>query len=322
VDVDALADTEGTVLIAGIMEHIEEAGVHSGDSSCVLPATSLTPDTITTICSHTERLARALNVIGLMNIQYAVKDGTVYVLEVNPRASRTVPYVSKATGVPLAKIAVGVMLGKKISDFTSETGVLKVPQFFVKSPVFPFNKFPGVDPSLGPEMRSTGEVMGVGENFGEAFAKAQLSAGTPLPDKGRVFLTVNDRDKLVAVALAKRLTELGFEVTATRGTANAFRAAGVPSKTVFKVNEGRPNAVDLLKSGAIDLIIYTATSGAHAFADEKAIRRNAVTYRVPLITTMSGARAAVEAIVSRRRDPIRVWSLQEIHGSVEAAGKA
>ena len=321
VDVDALADTSGAVLIAGIMEHIEEAGVHSGDSSCVLPATSLADETVATIRTYTEQLARALNVIGLMNVQYAVKNGKVYVLEVNPRASRTVPYVSKATGVPLPKIAVGLMLGRKISEFTDATGVLKVPQFFVKSPVFPFNKFPGVDPSLGPEMRSTGEVMGVGENFGEAFAKAQLSAGTPLPDKGRVFLTVNDRDKLVAAALAKRLTELGFEIIATRGTANAIRAAGIEAKTVFKVNEGRPNAVDLLKAGSISLIIYTGTTGAHAFADEKAIRRNAVTYRVPCITTISGARAAVEAIASRRRDPIRVWSLQEIHKTPAAAGR-
>jgi len=321
VDVDALADTSGAVLIAGIMEHIEEAGVHSGDSSCVLPATSLADETVATIRTYTEQLARALNVIGLMNVQYAVKNGKVYVLEVNPRASRTVPYVSKATGVPLPKIAVGLMLGRKISEFTDATGVLKVPQFFVKSPVFPFNKFPGVDPSLGPEMRSTGEVMGVGENFGEAFAKAQLSAGTPLPDKGRVFLTVNDRDKLVAAALAKRLTELGFEIIATRGTANAIRAAGIEAKTVFKVNEGRPNAVDLLKAGSISLIIYTGTTGAHAFADEKAIRRNAVTYRVPCITTISGARAAVEAISSRRRDPIRVWSLQEIHKTPAAAGR-
>ena len=321
VDVDALADTSGAVLIAGIMEHIEEAGVHSGDSSCVLPATSLSEQTLATIRTYTEQLARALNVIGLMNIQYAVKDGTVYVLEVNPRASRTVPYVSKATGVPLPKIAVGLMLGQKISDFTDAKGVLTVPQFFVKSPVFQFNKFPGVDPSLGPEMRSTGEVMGVGENFGEAFAKAQLSAGTPLPDKGRVFFTVNDRDKLVAAALAKRLTELGFEITATRGTANAIRATGVAVKTVFKVNEGRPNAVDLLKAGSISLIIYTGTTGAHAFADEKAIRRNAVTYRVPCITTISGARAAVEAIASKGRDPIRVWSLQEIHGTTTTVAK-
>jgi carbamoyl-phosphate synthase large subunit len=279
----------------------------------VLPSTSLAPEVIATIRQYTEQLARALNVIGLMNIQYAVKDGKVYVLEVNPRASRTVPYVSKATGVLLAKIAVGLMLGKKIADFTDKTGVLPVPQFFVKSPVFPFNKFPGVDPTLGPEMRSTGEVMGVGDNFGEAFAKAQLSAGTPLPDKGRVFISVNDKDKSSAVALASRFTELGLEVTATRGTAEAIRAAGIPCKVVFKVNEGRPNAVDLLKAGSLDLIVYTGTSGAHAFTDEKAIRRNAVTYRVPCITTMSGARAAAEAIASRRRDPVRVWSLQEIH---------
>ena len=315
VDVDALADTDGNVLIAGIMEHIEEAGVHSGDSSCVLPHTSLAPAVVDTIKIYTRKLARALKVIGLMNVQYAVKDGKVYVLEVNPRASRTVPYVSKATGVALPKIAVGLMLGKKISDFTDATDVLSVPQYFVKSPVFPFNKFPGVDPTLGPEMRSTGEVMGVGENFGEAFAKAQLSAGTPLPDKGRVFISVNDRDKLLAAALAKRFVELGLEVTATRGTAEAIRNSGVAAKTVFKVNEGRPNAVDLIKAGSIDLIIYTATSGAHAFVDEKAIRKNAVTYRIPCITTMSGARAAVEAIASRRRDPVRVWSLQEIHGT-------
>jgi carbamoyl-phosphate synthase large subunit len=313
VDVDALADTYGDVLIAGIMEHIEEAGVHSGDSSCVLPATSLSQETLAAIRGYTVRLARALHVIGLMNVQYAVKDGTVYVLEVNPRASRTAPYVSKATGVPLPRIAVGLMLGKHISEFTDAKGELSVPQFFVKSPVFPFNKFPGVDPSLGPEMRSTGEVMGVGENFGEAFAKAQLSAGTPLPDKGRVFISVNERDKSTAVTLAKRFHELGFEIAATRGTAHAIRAAGLDCKTVFKVNEGRPNAVDLVKGGSLDLIIYTGTTGAHAFEDEKAIRRSAVTYRVPCITTMSGAKASIEAIASRRRDPIRVWSLQEIH---------
>jgi carbamoyl-phosphate synthase large subunit len=313
VDVDALCDTDGNVLIAGIMEHIEEAGVHSGDSSCVLPSTTLSDATLATIRAYTTELARALHVIGLMNIQYAVKDEKVYVIEVNPRASRTVPYVSKATGVPLPKIAVGLMLGKKISEFTSATDVLPVPQYFVKSPVFPFNKFPGVDPSLGPEMRSTGEVMGVGNNFGEAFAKAQLSAGTPLPNGGTVFFTVDDRDKLQVAALAKRLHELGFEITATRGTANAIRSAGTPVRTVFKVNEGRPNAVDLLKDRAISLIIYTGTTGAAAFGDEKAIRRNALTYRVPCITTLSGARAAVEAIASRRRDPIRVWSLQEIH---------
>ncbi len=317
VDVDALCDTDGNVLISGIMEHIEEAGVHSGDSSCVLPATSLSKAVLGTIMDYTRKLARALNVIGLMNAQYAIKGSTVYVLEVNPRASRTVPYVSKATGVALPKIAVGLMLGKKLTEFMTaeqlEIGVLPVSRFFVKSPVFPFNKFPGVDPSLGPEMRSTGEVMGVGDNFGEAFAKAQLGAGTPLPDQGTVFLSVNDRDKPVAVELAKRFHELGLKLTATRGTATAIEAAGVPCKRVFKVNEGRPNAVDLLKAGNLQLIIYTSTTGAHSFSDEKIIRRSAVLYRVPCITTISGAKASVEAIASRRRDPIRVWSLQEIH---------
>ncbi|MGA2329538.1 MAG: carbamoyl-phosphate synthase large subunit [Bryobacteraceae bacterium] len=316
IDVDALADGED-VLIAGIMEHIEEAGVHSGDSSCVLPPTSLSEDVLAVVREYTERLARALNVIGLMNVQYAVQNGMVYVLEVNPRASRTVPYVSKATGAPLAKIAVGLMLGRRLGDFAHLTGgrvsgVLPVPQFFVKSPVFPFNKFPGVDPVLGPEMRSTGEVMGVGENFGEAFAKAQLSAGTPLPERGTVFISVNDRDKPAAVEVARTLAEFGFKLAATRGTAAALRAAGLQPKTVLKVNEGRPNAVDLLKAGSIQLVIYTAT-GAHSFSDERAIRRTTVSHRIPCITTLSGARAAAEAVASRRRDPIRVWSLQEIH---------
>ncbi|HEV2215574.1 MAG TPA: carbamoyl-phosphate synthase large subunit, partial [Terracidiphilus sp.] len=297
VDVDALCDSKD-VLIAGIMQHIEEAGIHSGDSSCVLPAVSIRPETLDMLRSYTRKLAMALKVVGLVNLQFAIQRNgegrdQVYVIEVNPRASRTVPYVSKATGVPLPKIAVGVMLGKTIADFTAATGVLPVPQYFVKSPVFPFNKFPGVDPTLGPEMRSTGEVMGVGENFGEAFAKAQLSAGSPLPDKGRVFLSVNDRDKLGAMALARRFADLGFEIAATRGTADVIRKAGVPVKVVFKVNEGRPNAVDLIKAGSLDLVVYTGTTGAHAFADEQAIRRNAVTHRVPCITTMSGARAAV-----------------------------
>jgi carbamoyl-phosphate synthase large subunit len=239
------------------------------------------------------------------------------VLEVNPRASRTVPYVSKATGVPLAHVAVGLMVGKRLEDFSHLTGgrisgVLPVPQFFVKSPVFPFNKFPGVDPALGPEMRSTGEVMGVGENFGEAFAKAQLSAGTPLPESGAVFISVNDRHKGEAVNVGRAFHELGFQLVATRGTAAVLRAAGLPCKTVFKVNEGRPNAVDLMKAGSLQLAIYTAT-GAMSFSDEKSIRANAILYRVPCITTISGAKAAVQALVSRRRDPVRVWNLQEIH---------
>ena len=319
VDVDALADSDGTVLIAGIMEHIEEAGVHSGDSSCVLPPHSLSEIDLSTIQEHTAKLARALRVIGLMNVQYAIKDGVVYVLEVNPRASRTVPYVSKATGVPLPKIAVGLMLGGKLSGFATLThgmtsGVLPVSQYFVKSPVFPFSKFPGVDPALGPEMRSTGEVMGVGENFGEAFGKAQLSAGTPLPDSGTVFISVNDRDKPGAVGVARNFVEFGFQLAATRGTATVLKAAGLPVKTIFKVNEGRPNAVDLLKAGSLKLVIYT-TTGSHSFSDERAIRRSAVASRVPCITTMSGAKAAAQAIASRRRDPIRVWSLQEIHAA-------
>ena len=317
VDVDALADQDGGVLIAGIMEHIEEAGVHSGDSSCVLPPQGLSEAVLQTIQEYTERLARALHVIGLMNVQYAIKDGMVYVLEVNPRASRTVPYVSKATGVPLPKLAVGLMLGKRLRDFEHLTGgrtsgVLPVPQCFVKSPVFPFGKFPGVDPALGPEMRSTGEVMGVGENFGEAFGKAQLSAGTPLPDSGTVFISVNDRDKAAAVEVAAKFAEYGFQLAATRGTAAVLKAAGLQVKTVFKVNEGRPNAVDIMKAGSLKLVIYT-TTGGHTFKDERDIRRTAVAYRIPCITTLSGAKAAAQAIVSRKRDPIRVWSLQEIH---------
>ena len=309
VDVDALADMEGSVLIAGIMEHIEEAGVHSGDSSCVLPPQTLSEAALKTIREYTTSLARALQVIGLMNVQYAIKDGTVYVLEVNPRASRTAPYVSKATGVALPKIAVGLMLGKKLTEYPP---IAPLRQVFVKSPVFPFNKFPGADPALGPEMRSTGEVMGVGENFGEAFGKAQLSAGTPLPESGTVFISVNNADKIAAVEVANRFHEFGFTLAATRGTAAVLKAAGLPVKTVFKVNEGRPNAVDLLKAGSLKLVIYT-TTGGHSFTDERAIRRNAVTYRVPCITTMSGAKAAAQAIASRKRDPIRVWSLQEVH---------
>ncbi len=311
VDVDALSDGE-EVLIAGIMEHIEEAGVHSGDSSCVLPPQSLPEPIIRTIEDYTVRLAKALRVIGLMNVQYAIQNGVVYVLEVNPRASRTVPYVSKATGVALPRVAVGLMLGRKIREYGLTPGRLTVAQDFVKSPVFPFNKFLGVDPVLGPEMRSTGEVMGVGINFGEAFLKAQISAGSPLPQEGTVFISVNDHHKAEAVDVARRFAELGYKLVATRGTAAALRNAGLACKTVFKVNEGRPNAVDLLKGGSIQLAIYT-TTGAPAFHDEKAIRRSAVTYRVPCITTMSGARAAAEAVAARRRDPIRVWSLQEIH---------
>ncbi len=316
IDVDALCDGE-EVLIAGIMEHIEEAGVHSGDSSCVLPPHSISEEARNAIIDYTRKLALALKVVGLMNIQYAIENGKVYVIEVNPRASRTVPYVSKATGVPLAKVAVGLMIGKKLSDFAHLTGapasgMLSVPQYFVKSPVFPFNKFRGVDPALGPEMRSTGEVMGVGKNFGEAFAKAQRSAGTPMPETGTVFISVGDHDKPKAVEVARKLHEFGFELVATRGTANAIKSAGLPCKVIFKVNEGRPNAVDFIKAGKAQLVIYT-TTGATTFSDEKQIRRTALMYRIPCITTISGAQAAAEAVASANRDPVRVWSLQDIH---------
>ncbi len=316
VDVDCLSDSDD-VLIAGIMEHIEEAGIHSGDSSCVLPSYSLSPKDLATIEDYTVRLARALKVVGLMNVQYAIKEGKVYVIEVNPRASRTVPYVSKATGIPLPKVAVGLMLGhslKSLSHLTKgrTSGVLPVTKFFVKSPVLPFHKFPGVDPVLGPEMRSTGEVMGVGETFGEAFGKAQLSAGVPLPSAGTIFISVNDRHKPEAVAIARKLHEFGFQFAATRGTANALKAAGINAKIVYKVNEGRPNAVDLMKTGSVQLALYT-TMGSVSFGDEKAIRRAAIQYRVPCITTMSAAKAAAEAMAVRHSTPTRVWSLQEIH---------
>jgi carbamoyl-phosphate synthase large subunit len=228
--------------------------------------------------------------------------------------------------VPLPKLAVGLMLGKKLPELSSLTsgvvnGRLSVPNFFVKSPVFPFAKFPGVDPALGPEMRSTGEVMGVGESFGEAFWKAQLAAGTPIPDEGALFISVNDRDKPAAVEVARKFRDFGFDLFATRGTASVLRAAGLPCKTVFKVNEGRPNAVDLLKAGKLNLVIYT-TTGSHSFPDEQTIRRNAVLHRTPCITTMSGARAAAEAVGSRRSDPIRIWSLQELHQKRKGRGCA
>ncbi len=320
VDVDALADGDD-VLIAGIMEHIEEAGTHSGDSSCVLPAYSIPEEQQETMRQYTYRLARALHVVGLMNVQYAIQDGKVFVLEVNPRASRTVPYVSKATGVPLAKLAARLMMGRKLREFGYATGQLPCRPSFVKSPVFPFDKFPGVDVVLGPEMKSTGEVMGVGQDFGEAFAKAQLSAGQRLPVKGKVFLSVTDRDKPAAVELARRLMAAGFGVVATRGTASVLSSAGLPVKTVFKLKEGRPNAVDLIKGREIALVINTPV-GAHSYFDEKAIRRAAVQYHVPVITTISAARAAVSAVEALQRGAVRVTPLQELHAQPGLFAKA
>jgi carbamoyl-phosphate synthase large subunit len=318
VDVDALAD--GTdVVIGGIMEHIEEAGVHSGDSSCVLPPVSLTPAVLEKIRTYTKRLAQALKVVGLMNVQYAIQRDTVYVLEVNPRASRTVPYVSKATGVPLAKVAARLMMGKKLADMelplvrTDAVAEIAVHDFYaVKSPVFPFNKFRGVDTILGPEMRSTGEVMGTSSTFGQAFAKAQLAAGQKLPRKGTVFLSVNDRDKRHLGALGKELSALGFRLVATRGTANVLRDGDIQAEPVFKVNEGRPNIVDLIKTGKIDLVINTPL-GRESFYDEKSIRRAAIRYNIPCITTLAAAHAAARGIRALIEQGSEVSALQELH---------
>ncbi|CDM64461.1 carbamoyl-phosphate synthase large subunit [Pyrinomonas methylaliphatogenes] len=312
-DVDAIAD-ETACVIAGIQEHIEEAGIHSGDSSCVLPPVKIEPEHLETIRHYTRLLARALGVRGLMNVQYAVKDDRVYVLEVNPRASRTVPFVSKATGVPLARIAALVMAGKPLKEFGLPDD-LTVNRFFIKSPVFPFNKFPGVDPILGPEMHSTGEVMGIGQTFGEAYAKAMLATGLKLPIGGTAFISVNDADKGQAVVLARRLKRLGFDLLATVGTAARLREVGLEVETVFKVNEGRPNIVDYIKRGAIALIINTPLGRASHY-DEQAIRRAALQYNVPCVTTMTGAQALIEAIAARGREKTSVISLQELHAQI------
>jgi len=310
-DVDALADDSACV-IAGIQEHIEEAGIHSGDSSCVLPPVRIAPEHVETMRHYTRKLASALSVSGLMNIQFAIKDDRVYVLEVNPRASRTVPFVSKATGVPLARIGALVMAGRKLKDFDLPDD-LSVDRFFIKSPVFPFAKFPGVDPILSPEMHSTGEVMGVGESFGEAYGKAMTAAGLTLPESGVAFISVNDGDKGQAVLLARRLARLGFRLMATLGTAERLREVGLEVATVFKVNEGRPNVVDHVKQGEIALVINTPLGRASHY-DEQAIRRAALQYNVPCVTTMTGAQALVEALASRTMGKeIAVYALQDLH---------
>jgi len=324
VDVDALADGSA-VVIGGIMEHIEEAGVHSGDSSCVLPPVTLSPAVLDRIRDYTRRLAEALQVVGLMNVQYAIQRDTVYVLEVNPRASRTVPYVSKATGVPLAKVAARLMTGRKLSEMglpvveTDGVAVLAVRDYHaVKSPVFPFNKFRGVDTILGPEMRSTGEVMGISKSFGQAFAKAQLAAGQRLPRKGTLFISVNDRDKRHVVPLGRELAALGFKLMATRGTAAALEAAGIKAEPVYKVNEGRPNIVDLVKTGKVDMIINTPL-GRESFYDEKSIRRAAIRYNVPCVTTLSAANAAARGLRALREHAFEVAALQDLHRGKVAA---
>jgi carbamoyl-phosphate synthase large subunit len=316
-DVDAVADATGAVVIGGIMEHIEEAGIHSGDSSCVVPPFICPERHLQTIRDYTRRIARALKVVGLMNVQFATKDDMVYVLEVNPRASRTIPYLSKATGVSLAKIAARVMTGRTLAEL-GLTADLDVSGVFVKSPVFPFVRFPGVDTILGPEMKSTGEVMGGSTSFGVAFAKAQLSVGQRLPETGTAFVSVNNDDKPNLIQIARDLTDLGFRLIATRGTAAYLRAYGLDVDVVFKVNEGRPNIADEIVNRKVDLIINTPL-GRESFFDDRTVRRAAMMHEVPCITTLTGAQATVSAIRALRQQGILgVCALQDYYAGIAA----
>jgi carbamoyl-phosphate synthase large subunit len=322
VDVDCISDGDA-VMIGGIMEHVEAAGIHSGDSACSLPPYSLSPALQDELRRQTAAMARALKVVGLMNVQFAIQgegaDAVVYVLEVNPRASRTVPFVSKATGQPLAKIAARCMAGQKLADQKGIGGraphEVVPPYFSIKEAVFPFNKFPGVDPILGPEMRSTGEVMGVGVSFGEAMLKSQLGAGSRLPGKGTVVVTVKNSDKARAVKVASDLVDLGFSVVATKGTAAAIADAGVPVKVVNKVKDGRPHIADMIKAGEIQLVYTTVDETRQAIADSRYIRTAALANRVTYYTTMAGAEAATEAL--KHADDIAVHSLQTLHAELE-----
>ncbi|SAI65609.1 carbamoyl-phosphate synthase large subunit [Bordetella ansorpii] len=315
VDVDCLADGE-TVFIGGIMEHIEQAGVHSGDSACSLPPYSLSAEVVAEIKRQTAVMAKALNVSGLMNVQFAIQNGDVYVLEVNPRASRTVPYVSKATGLQLAKIAARAMAGRTLAQ-QGITREVVPPYFSVKEAVFPFVKFPGVDTILGPEMKSTGEVMGVGTSFGEAFVKSQLAAGVRLPESGTAFISVKNQDKVRAVDVARGLHNLGFKLTATRGTAAQIEAAGIPVQVVNKVTEGRPHIVDMVKNGEISLVINTVEERRNAIVDSRTIRTQSLANRVTFFTTIAGARAAVEGMqYMRQGGGLQVYPLQELHAGL------
>jgi carbamoyl-phosphate synthase large subunit len=310
VDVDAIRDVADDVHIAGIMEHIEEAGIHSGDSACSLPPYSLPDSILEELRRQTAELARGLGVVGLMNVQYAIKEDTVYILEVNPRASRTVPFVAKATGVPIAKVAARAMAGEKLADllkiYPAETTSNHIA---VKEAVFPFAKFPGVDIILGPEMKSTGEVMGIDSDFGRAFAKSQLGSGTSVPQDGTVFISVRDRDKEAMIELGRRLKEMGFALVATSGTAETLNAAGVQTELVKKVHEGRPHIVDSMISGNVQLVFNT-TEGAKAIADSYELRRSALVRKIPYYTTVAGAKAAVEAISAMRAGGLEVAPLQ------------
>lgn len=319
VDVDSLSDGR-QVVIGGVMEHIEQAGVHSGDSACSLPPHSLKPEIIAELKRQTELMSRALNVVGLMNVQFALQGDTVYVLEVNPRASRTVPFVSKATGMPLAKIAARAMLGQSLPDQGITTEIVP-PYFCVKEAVFPFNKFPGVDTILGPEMKSTGEVMGVGRTFAEAFVKSQIGAGIRLPDPekgGLAFISVKNGDKPAMIPVVQMLHELGFRLVATRGTAAAISEAGIPVLTINKVTEGRPHVVDMIKNGEISFVVNTVEERRTAMADSRSIRTTALAQRVTTYTTMAGARAAVEGMRVVAKDDLQPMALQILHASLTA----
>ncbi|MEB3261152.1 MAG: carbamoyl-phosphate synthase large subunit [Cyanobacteriota bacterium] len=313
VDVDALCDDSGTVVIAGLMEHIEPAGVHSGDSACSLPAVTLSPDCLSTIRGWTIELARALEVCGLINLQFAVRQGLVYILEANPRASRTVPFVAKATGVPLAKVASQLMAGRSLAEL-GLTAEPRPPRQTVKEAVLPFRRFPGADSILGPEMRSTGEVMGIASSFGLAYAKAELGAGEALPTGGTVFLSTHDRDKSALLPVARRLAELGFRLIATEGTARALKGAGLAVEPVLKVHEGRPNIEDAIRSGEIQLVINTPI-GRQAAHDDRYLRRAALDYSVTTVTTLAAARAAVEGIAALQAQTLEVSALQDIHAA-------
>lgn len=307
IDVDVVADPED-VFVAGIMEHIEEAGVHSGDSSCALPPHSLSPAIVKEISRQAELLAREIKVVGLMNVQFAVKDGEVYILEVNPRASRTVPFVAKAIGMPVAKIAARVMAGERLKDIP--LAPKQLPHMSVKTPVFPFARFPGVDVVLGPEMKSTGEVMGIDRNFARAYAKAQVGAGIHLPVKGTCFISVKDRDKAASILLGLQLINLGFDLVATTGTAAALQSAGVPVRRINKVYEGQPNVIDALINGDVQMMINTTAPGAQMLSDSLNLRRTALMRGIPNYTTIPGARAAIEAIAALQTGSLEVCPIQ------------
>jgi carbamoyl-phosphate synthase large subunit len=307
IDVDALCDGK-EVFVAGVMEHIEEAGIHSGDSACSLPPRSLSPEMVAKLEDETRKLALALDVGGLMNVQYALKDGVIYVLEVNPRASRTVPFVAKVTGEPIAKIASRLMAGESLASFKPKKRALG--HVGVKEAVFPFARFPGVDTVLGPEMRSTGEVMGIDRHFDKAFAKSQLGAGVSVPKSGTVFVSLRDADKAGSVAPLKSLVELGFKVIATGGTLRFLVAHGVPAEKVNKIFEGRPHAADAVRNGQVQLMINT-TEGAASLADSKPLRRAALLQKTPYYTTLAGAIAAVEGIKAYSAGELEVRALQD-----------